>query len=360
MSLTNGFDEARILPVLTQRKGWRQPATAGSPVLDAANLACKSGKYFQDHHPAVSIDTVKNTQADKEITDVQFNALLTALNKSVCMEVLAAVFCKPMVADHPRMTVVKDAHAQLVPNTGTGKFAGLRLRVADGDFAAQLHNLVLLFDGAATFNIYLFHELVKAPLWSKQVTTVANTQTIVAQDEKILCAADTATRGGTFYLGYFQEDLPAGVHALEYSSACRHSYGLVGAEGIEAIADHAATDFDRNAPACTTLNYGLAAEISTYHDYTNAIISRAADFDELIGNMMARRIIEQTMYTTRSNATQRMAQENNQMLYTDLNQDAPADASPYTPGIKAAIRAEIKRLQETWYPKTPIIIATPC
>jgi hypothetical protein len=136
-----------------------------------------------------------------------------------------------------------------------------------------------------------------------------------------------------------------------------HCYKLAGVSGIEATANY--PDFDRVNVNVSDRVYGITAEISSYKDFSNTIVQRVADFDQLIGDIMARNIIELIIYNRRSNQGQRITEEKGQMIYTDLNQEQASEQSPYTTGLKASIRKEIKRLKQTFYPKQTITVSVP-
>lgn len=357
MAITNGFDEDRILPVMIQRKGWRQPTQTGAPVIDATNLTCLSGKYFQQHHAACTIDAFKSTQEDSAISTANLNALLTAENESVCLTVLNTIFDKSTLVDKPSIAWDKYPDAEMVTVPNNGKFVYFRVTVADGNYAAQIHSISLMFDGAATFNIYCFHDMKQTALWSQSVTTVANSQVIVSLSEKILSYENASTKGNTFYIGYFQEDLGS-VKALTPSSwetTCQYGYGVT--FGSANAIDN--TNFERRNYGLSTETFGLNPVISCYKDYTDDIIMRVSDFDQIIGDMMAANVVERTIFNQRSNKTQRIAQEQNMMLYTDLNQEQASEQSPYGSGLRRSIKNQIARLKGQWFPKEGIETLTP-
>jgi hypothetical protein len=90
---TNGIDLEVLLPVLTDRKGWKQPTVADfTPVLSTAVTTCKSGMYYNFDHSSCSPVNIWNCQEDNEITDANLNQFLLDLKQQVAVESLVNVF----------------------------------------------------------------------------------------------------------------------------------------------------------------------------------------------------------------------------------------------------------------------------
>lgn len=349
MSTTNGYNATTVLPVLMERKGWEQPTKTGSPTLNAANLTNLSGKPFQDHHAACTIENLLSTQEDERLGDTPytlFNTYLQNRNKATCMEVLQMVFNRSDATDLPAMQYNKAPNTPYTSIPNQGKFVGYQIEVANGSFTASMDAVTLLFDGVATFNLYLYHEQKDAAIATKSVTTVANYQTTVTLTEWVLQSIGNTSKGGTFYVGYYQADLGS-VKALEFNFNGRSTYHCIRHTPISATV--VGSTFSRNDWGSTQNTYGLNFQIATYRDYSGAIISRSNEFDQIIGDIMAKNVLEKTLYNVRTNATQRINQEQNKMLYTDLTQEGQSDYAPYVSGLKASIKREVLRLQKTFY-----------
>ncbi len=80
------FTEAR--DILNQRVNWRDTENN----LDAANSTSESGRYFQDEHSAVTLGNIRACQPTVDITDLEFNTLLTQMRHSAILRVLADVY----------------------------------------------------------------------------------------------------------------------------------------------------------------------------------------------------------------------------------------------------------------------------
>lgn len=362
MAISNGYDETQAYNALSVRRGFRQPTLAGMPTLNTANKTCNSGRYYEDEHEACKIQILFKTQEDYAINadgdDTNFNTFLTNTERAVVNASLSSVFTKPCVIDKPAMLHERLDRTAKQYITNSGKFVGVKLWLASGNFAAQLHSVALLFDGAATFNLHLYSDLKKAVVWSQSVTTVANDLKIVELDEKILRPLDASTKGGTFYLGYFQDDL-GDVRASDYGSYNRTCFSPLGFDFFEASED-ADYGFDRDNYSCNSQTYGLNLQVSTYYDYTQFIVSRSYEFDTLLGLQMAARCINIAHGSIRENSTERALADKVAIWYAELRQNQATEGMPFSDSIEKKINREVKKLQESFYPKAQPVITTPC
>ena len=67
--------------------GFRQPTLTGYNIVDETNQGSTSGLYFGDSSELVTIKNIKDCQEDSDISDVNFNTLLTNMQKSVILDV---------------------------------------------------------------------------------------------------------------------------------------------------------------------------------------------------------------------------------------------------------------------------------
>lgn len=371
MAISNGYDETQVYNALKTRRGWQQPTLSGVPTLDTANKACDSGKYYEDAHQACNINYLYKTQEDYTASDAEFNAYLTGTERANINASIASVFAKPSVIDKPKLLHERSERSTKQYVTNSGKFVGVKLWLSPGDFAAQIHSAALLFDGEATFNLHLFSDLKKNPIWSQEVTSVANDLTIIpirtvvtgegddavtTIEEAVLRPLDASTKGGTFYLGYYQSELGS-VRAIDYS--CEYScFSPLGFEYIEASTDED-FGFDRDNYSCTTRTYGLNLQVSTYRDYTQTIVSRVQEFDDLLGLHMAARCIRTIHDSIRINSTETILKERAVTWYAELRQNFATEGMPFSDSIEKKITREVTRLQDSFYPKPQPQVVTP-
>jgi len=352
MATTNGIDLSRVLTVMNTRLNWRQEA--GVPTLSSGNSTSTSGRYYNggSFHSAVTLQNIYACQQEAGISDADFNTFLTNRGNEVILSALNSVFSATQVIDSGLLFEKTGNDLSTIANTNG--FVGVRLKMSEGDYSARIDNAELLFDGNATFKLYLFHDK-KGKLQEKEVTVTANTMLTEAIGWE-LSYRNASIKGGTYYIGYFQSDLGS-VKAIDYDY-CRNKYKAFGSAhfitpetGIE--------KFDWENIATGTTMYGINLEMSSYRDMTQQVVQNAHAFDELLGLMMAANTIELIRNTSRITAITRITNEMLGGWYADLKGYTNPNTGKFTPGLEQRIAKEIKRVSETFQPKKKTVVLTP-
>lgn len=347
LSVTNGFDIARVSAAFAGRIGWPVQTLSGMPVLSEANTTSYSGRYYSDFHASCTIQNLYNAQDNSAITDDEFNALLQALDLSVTMRCLNAIFNRPALIEKC-LCYTRRANVLNVQIPNGGNFVGYRLNIAQGNYCVVLNAISLYFNGVATFNLYLYNDLVKAPLISKSVTTQANSQTRVSLDWAIQYINQN-NLGGVYFIGYRQSDLGS-VKALDEQLNLWENSKIFGGFPFQAT-ELPDLDFYRINPSVVYRSYGLNLEVSCYRDYTQMIVENVQLLDEAKGLAMAATVVEQVKYGTRSNGVERISQSNLATLDLDLNNAFPTQEQPYFSGLKSQLVRALKQANDNFWPK---------
>lgn len=350
MAYSNGYDMTAVMNALTPRLGWRQPTGSDVPTLTDAVKESKSGRFFQDFHALCTPQNIKSVMEQAGAGNADLCAFLDNQEKGAIASALNSVFTHEVI----EQVLLFSRYGQNdVAETASGKFVGYEINVADReDRTVQIDSLRLYFDGAATFNVYLFKDGVVDPHKTKEVTTTANALTDVVVEDWIL------TRG-RWYVGYFQSDASANAIREQVQSwATTYNFS---AQFIQSDATGAAS-FNREEKHYTFQPLGLNLEISSFRDHTKQIVKRAGQFDELIGLHVAYAVLEQIIYSTRSNAKERVLKESvdTLALQLDLNGSAPISDGPKTTGLKQRIEREVKKVREAFYPKPKSVTVSQC
>src|ERR1044072_7699018 len=343
-SYTNGFDYAKVMNALFGRIGW----TEGGIDLTTLNELSKSGRHFDEFHSLVTVDNVNDTMPNP---DADLNAYLTALQRGVIMRALNGVLKSPEYISQ-KILFNRLWPSNDTPITNRDQFVGLLFKPAPKvDLGNQIDALTLYFDSDVTFNMYLYHETVMQPLAVVQVSAVANTQTVVALSDFILNYINSNSMGGVFYFGYYQSDLGgAKAYQEQYSDLTCDTYSWSFMES-DKTADYS---FNRRQVRLTNVNFGLNFHVSTFRDHTQQIVKKAPLFDNLIGLQMAAQVVEQIVYTPRSNGRERVLKEGMELAaQLDLNGVAPINDSPYKPGLKGELAKEYKAVYKAFLPCPP-------
>lgn len=345
MGLSNGFNIAKIMGALQGRLGWSQPTLAGMPVISGQNQLASSSRYYEDFHTSCTIQKLYTSQDDKDISDAGFNALLQRYDRKVIMRCLNAVFNRPQKIEHG-LVYERTSNVRNVPVPNQGNFCGYRIKVSNGNYAVMINTLAMFFNGVATFNIYLFNDLKKAPLMSQSVTTVANDQTIIPLNWILKYIDDN--KGGLFYIGYFQDDLGL-VLAVDEQLNMWADSKIYGAWPFQSPKVAGSLDFNRINPSVVFRTYGLNMEVSSYRDYTEMIVQNAHLFDEARGLCMAIQVLEQIRNSARTNSTNRQANEMIKLDY-DLDLAFPTKEKPFMAGLRAQLVREFERINMNFFP----------
>lgn len=353
MPISNGFNTTIVNDKLFGRIGWKQPPS-GTPVIDSANVASKSGRYFQDFHPMLTVSNIIDTIEGGEAMDAgKVNAFLNGMQKSAILRVLNGVFNKPQLLES---TLLFDRKLRNdIPTTNYGKFCGYRLMIAPGEFAAQVSRASFLFSAPVTFTLYLYQDAITAPLYSKVVTVPAGyNETYVELDDWVIQYVSEKSMGGVFYIGYYQDEIHAqnAVALDEFVSNWNTTYAL-GYTAMEAVANFDAKTFVRIQVPYTLRTYGMNLELQAYTDFTNKIIKNASLFDEAIGLTMAIEGLGYMTYSGRSNKTQRITQEMAALIYNEIMNSGDAmQLNPYVAGLKQQLTQEIGRINRNFFADT--------
>lgn len=348
---TNGFNYNQVVNALFGRLGWRPSTLADQPTLSTPNTTARSGRYFNDVHALVSVPNIKSIIDNPSMTDNQFNSELESLQRSVILRSLNAVYSEREYIDQ---VLLFDRHGNNdQPVTNTGLFAGFEIKLAPViDKAVQIESATLLFDSNKTFTLYLFKDGKKSPVWSQEVTVVANESTVVILEDLILNYISPSTTGGRFYFGYFQDDLGSAKAIQEQVSSYNPTH-LFSAQSFYSKAT--GSDFNRNERSYPSLPYGINLQISSFSDWTATIVKKANLFDELIALTMAYSIIEKVVYSTSSNATERILKDGITMASAiqDLTGSAPVSDGPApVTGLNKRIEREVLRVKKALFPKS--------
>lgn len=356
-SYTNGFNLTQVLSACFGRVGWRQTTLDGEPVLNSTNLTARSGRRFNDgsFHSLVTLANIKAVMEDAGVSDAEFNAHLEVLQRSAIMRTLTSVFGAPEYKSQALAYDRYGNHTEKVTNSG--KFVGIKITIPPAiDRAVQLDSVALYFDSAVTIPLYLYSDLKTAPLWTDSVTTVANSQAVVSLPDIVLNHIGPANHGGTYYLGYYQSDLGSAKAIRENDVRFNDGY-LYGVQSVEANG----TDWQHESLGYNS--YGINPHISVFVDHTWQIVKKSSLFDNAFGLGMACMIVENVLFSRRINGDKRILAEGVEqaMGVQALEGVMPvSDAPQRIPGLRSRYDAEVKRIIESFNPKSKSFVGSLC
>lgn len=357
MRYSNGFDLDLVLPAMRQRLGWRQPTLAGSPVLDMDNTTSNSGRFFgQSFHAICTINNLKSNQEDPEIDDPTFNDWLKSLQDDMITRSLNEVFRSVELLE--QVLLYTRFGYNDIPIGNSGQFVGYVINIAnDPGISTAIKFATLYFTEDVTFNMYLYEDGVKDPIFQFPVTATAWQRTLIefdGFDEDSPEVVLKFVRGRRYYFGYYQDELGTAKAIREQidnwaTMLCFEAYPL------SAPATQDGFGFNHNYRQFPFLPGGINLEIITFRDHTQRIIRKANLFDEVQGLQMAAFALELVNNSMRTNRDQRQGEQQSQQQFVELNQAYPTKEVPVTPGLKSRIDAELRKIKQTFFPKIKAI-----
>lgn len=355
VNYTNGFDYNKVMNVMFTRIGWRQTTKSGySSLVNTLNQTSTSGRYYDDFHAACNAYNLYLLQDDSGLGTTGFNSYLESITQSVIMRALTGVFSEEEYIEQVLLYDRNILNSVEEPISNEGNFVGYTINISPSfDKAIQLNAVTLLFDTDCTFTLHLFKEGKKSSIWTKEVSVVANEATIVNISDLVLNYIDTAVKGTRYYLGYFQSEIAGqNAKAINETNVCWNKTLSFGA--VPFYAPEVTGNFNRTAvnTACYGRTFGMNLEMSSFRNWTQKIIKRPNVFDELIGLCMAYRVIEQIVYSPRSNMEKLHLMDGISLpsLISDLNGSAPiTDGPPPITGLNKRIDREIARVKESLF-----------
>jgi hypothetical protein len=281
---------------------------------------------------------------------VTWDSYFTAKQDAIIIRSLQSVFKQTEFFEQTFLYNVHNQEQQLVTNNG--KATGWRITpVKRQDVTVQVNSLQLYFTEAETFNVYLFKQGSNVPVKTKEVTTVANVKTTVALTDWYISYKDASE----YYIVIFQDDLGTAQAIREETYGPCHK--MFSADPFSS--NTSGFVFDRDEQTYGDEPFGINANISSFRDFTANILNQPQLFDELQGLGMAIQTLEEILYSTRSNSTERILKEQIQTigLQLDLNGSAAISNGPKMIGLRQRAEMEAKRIADSFYykPKAQVI-----
>jgi hypothetical protein len=334
MSYSNGFDLAVVLPALKGRIGWQSQSS--------------TVRKFESFHALCTEQNLRDVQPTENISDEAFTTYKDQLEDQIIQRCLSSVLSQPeyleQVLLHKR---VPGTQSETITNSDM--FCGIRLMVVpDFGISTWIKTVTLLFNGAKTFNLYLYKDGQDEALQTIEVTTVANKPTVVSLSDVILSYAKEGVT--TFYLGYYQADLGT-TKAIREQVSYNKSNCFAGIS-MQATPTGADT-FNQAQISYGYDTVGLNLEVHSFRDYTYKIKMMPSLFDEVIGLSMVYFLLELIVSTTRSNGTERAlkgaydAIELKHYLYGAV----PATGVAKTTGLNEVLSQKFQEVRQSFYPK---------
>lgn len=289
--------------------GFRQPTLTGYNIVDATNLASTSGLYFGDSSDLVTVKNIKDSQEDSAISNENFNIFLANMQKYVILDV-----CNKVIAGQSDFIDSLNIYPYQKTFTHTIEpnnfFVGFEIESKSiSKIVCSIPYVELSFDSAKTFNIYLYNSnKPNTPIQTQEVTTIAGESVIV--NLNWIIADDSSYKGGTFYLGYFEDDLDG---AKAYKRDYEESILSISSPYYDiepCYISHSELTIDTRSELYAVDTFGLNIGIDVYTDFTELLIRNKHLLFPAIQLQMHERVLNLIKYSSRTSGDVRIAKEN--------------------------------------------------
>lgn len=343
------YNYTKSISILYKRLGWRNPTqTAYASLLDTDNKTTNSGLYFQDFNRFVTIENIKNTQIDKDISDADFNTYLDNLQKSGINKMLNAVINTDDLIENRTLYPYENDRNSTLANDS--KFVGYEIKLAGTkDLAVILNEIIMEFDADESIDVKLYHSSQQTALQTWSISALSSGSVFEAANE-VLFYADRSQgyTGGKFYIGYHRDGMTAKAYNREYDrSNIKNCFNMFSIEPFE-VAYDGTNLFDIDAIDYTGDTYGMNFDISSVRDYTSLIVENRNIFDRAIGLQVAADCVEQMAKSPRVNFIEK---EMKGLLSLELDGAFNDEGKPLSVGLYKELNIEISRLRKILFNK---------
>jgi len=355
------YNTSKVITQFSKVLGWRnfydltEIPSLGSPLNDT-----ETGQYYQDFHPALDLEYIKATLRDNDT----LSGYLERTEQIVIPQMLNKVVKYKQLEQ-----TIKVLLNQSVIHTGDGyykdkiinegRFVGISVRVHDNK---GLKTIIKRFGIQATsaqtdLDVYLFHSSKKDPV---QIIQFNSTQGDLYQwndfDTPLEFENGDDILGGCWFIGYYQDDLTG--QAIEFKKLNWSTGYCSGCDGGAAnrifskfltyvdmspfyvAADKIGTKGELFDPSdiirTYTNNYGININFTVECDLTHFWIQNRQEFTELLGLMMAFRVLRDIQFSQKINYIEEQIK---MMIIRDLEGDKETKSLSMEQRIERSIKA---------------------
>lgn len=353
--------DQRTVTELKKVIGWKDQLWTGVPALGSALNDTEIGQYYQNVHSALRLDYIdalkeRNRDITEYLDTVETEAIQTLLNTIQTSRQLGNDGNTISTND-----VIYELGHKTASITNESRFCGVmfQLKHQTGISAAINRIGLYLTNAVADLDLYLFHSTQEQKINSYAFTTTKN-NSFSWQEIRIQLEHDTSTiTGGTWYLGYYQDDLGAGAsQAVRYTAInwingyCGTCDGGIKQAKYETISSKlsmtgfyvpsASLPGDKNESfnpkvviKTNTNNWGFNFNISVGCNLSQFWIDNRRSLANCIGLSVAMRVLEDMKFSSQINNIEQSVRV---MIVRDLEGASDTGAMPLHEQLNQAIR----------------------
>lgn len=332
----------KIKTGLFGRVGFMQPDIAEYAIVSEANMASASGLTFQDASAIVSIKNIIDTQPTPNATFKQINSLLTRIQSNSILDV-----CNKALVGKPDYikSVNPYPFAKSFKNTlgKNGKFVAIKFTPTALNMAIKVSFGEIAINESETFNLYVYNSNVSEPIDTIEVASQSGESSFF--DVNIILTDETTYKGGSFYIGYFDDDITGQAYARDHGkSSYKSNTPYVNITPVHV--SHNGTNIDISSESCQSDTFGLNFGVEIYNDYTDLVLKNKSIFDRAIQLQGVIRMMDMIKNSTRSNTEERLMKQ----MIDDVNFALYGNNDAKIKGITQMLSEEIDHIRKMLFP----------
>lgn len=319
----------------------------------------ETGEFYQEKHPAMRLDLIQsslppNRDLFEYLEETEDSAITEVLNDIVIAKQMAKT-SKEVVAND----IIYNTEGWIT-NTiiNESRFVGIRFRpVHQIGLKAVINRLALqMTDAQTNLDIYLYHSHKAEPIDIFQYTTTQGGQFNWKEVDWDLMADDVDLSGGSFYIGYYQDDIAGqavkydklnwrtgycgtcdgGVNQTRFTSIAKY-VNMQSFYVASANLDPAKNMFDPESIIETdTTNWGFNFNVSVKCDLSNFWCDNRTSLRTALGLRVVYKILKDISF---SNQINHVEEQLKMMIIRDLEGDSETRyiniADQYEKALKA-------------------------
>ena len=354
------FDVSKIKDSLSGLVGYIQPFNPEYAIVDANNQLSESG-YYVNSNPLAKIEYIKDCQDYKDISDVDFNTVLSDIIKNSAVNVINQVFNKPSYID--RQIMYKYALNKIGTDVLPNGFIGYRLEIDDTKSVSfKITRVLLDFEGTGTIKLLLFNSSKLDPIRSQEVVINSDHQEIVL--DWVLNDTDTIYKGD-YFIGYVKDDTTTvNPYKRDYENSEIMSYVThLNIEKIGVTGHSTEKLFDISKTYYLNESTGLNLDITVYDDFTDLIIQNRFLFARAIHLSATINCLQIYISSLRSNRNEKLSASVYNKVLVEIEGTKSYDNVISVKGLRSqmlteisTIKSEIQKITDGYYGNGLIVI----
>lgn len=211
-----------VIAELKKVVGWRDSRDPSIPALGATLNTSETGQYYQSANGAIRLDYISSLLASYEDLPTWLDVIETDAITELLNRIETEKQIKNVGKDIAKSDVVFNVGRKTSNLTNESRFCGVMFELNNNIGLAAIINRIGMYLTAAVtdLDLYLFHSSQSQAIATYQFTTT-KTNSFSWQEQRVELNYDDNTKGitgGTWYLGYYQDDL-----ALQASQAVQYT-----------------------------------------------------------------------------------------------------------------------------------------